>query len=123
VRADSARTRILLIEDESRIAGFIKKGFSRDGSEVVVAEDGEVGTFFARTEPFDIVILDLGLPGRSGLEVLERIRVEDPELPIIVLTGHDEPDARRSCMDAGASGFVTKPFAFEQLQTAISEHL
>ena len=118
----AAEKRVLVVEDEPRIAQFIVKGLSADGHEVVVAENGDVGLFFAVNETFDAVVLDLGLPGLSGLSVLEQIRDRHADLPIIMLTGNDEPAAREACIAAGASGFVTKPFVFEDLLETVRAH-
>ena len=107
--------RVLVVEDEPRIAQFLAKGLTRGGFEVVVAEDGEVGLFLALTEPLAAVVLDVTLPGRSGLELLTELRRTDARLPVVMLTGHDDPAARRACLDAGASGFVAKPLVFATL--------
>ena len=115
--------RILVVEDEPRIAQFLHKGLGKDGHDVVVAEDGEVGLFLLLTEPFDAVVLDVTLPGRSGVEVLRDLRRQHPDLPVVMLTGHDDPVARRTCMDAGASGFLPKPLVFEDLRTEVRAHL
>jgi two-component system, OmpR family, copper resistance phosphate regulon response regulator CusR len=115
-----AASRILLVEDEPRIVDFLAKGLQRDGHEVVAAEDGGVGRFMATTEHFDLVILDLGLPGQSGLDVLVAIRAERPDVPVLMLTGHDEPEARRRCLEAGATGFATKPLVFAEFRERVA---
>lgn len=115
--------RILVIEDEPRIAQFLVKGLGRDGHEVLVAEDGEVGLFLMQQEVFDAVVLDLTLPRRSGLEVLQDVRRSQPTLPVIMLTGHDDPRARDLCLRAGATGFLAKPLVFEDLRTEVNTHL
>lgn len=120
---EGAGSRLLLIEDEERIAQFLVKGLTREGYDIVVAEDGDVGLFLAATERFDAVILDMGLPGIPGIEVLEQIHHRHPSVPVIMLTGHDEPSARRRCLSAGASGFVTKPLIFTEFRTLLSEQL
>lgn len=117
------RTRILVIEDEPRIAQFLVKGLGRDGHEVLVAEDGEVGMFLVLQEAFDAVVLDLTLPRRSGLEVLRDLRHRHPDLPVIMLTGHDDPVARDRCLQAGATGFLAKPLVFEDLRQAVNRHV
>jgi DNA-binding response OmpR family regulator len=113
------RGRVLVIEDEPRIASFVGKQLRSDGWDVMVAEDGEVGLFLAQTESFHVVLLDLELPGRSGLEVLREIRAADGRVPLIVLTGHDEPAVRRSCLESGATEFVTKPLELSRLQESL----
>jgi DNA-binding response OmpR family regulator len=122
VTADE-RPRVLVIEDEARISSFLAKGLRGTGWEPVVAEDGAVGLFLATTEPFDAVVLDLGLPDRDGLEVLERIRGAEPILPVVVVTGRDDPASRDACRASGASGIVTKPFAFDALTAELTRHL
>jgi two-component system, OmpR family, copper resistance phosphate regulon response regulator CusR len=110
--------RVLLVEDDARIARMVARGLSEQG-EVLVAEDGDVGLFLGTTEDFDAVILDLGLPGTSGLEVLRRIRAEHAGVPIIVITGRDDPSARKASLAAGATAFLTKPFAIEELRQVV----
>ncbi|HVM26491.1 MAG TPA: response regulator [Mycobacteriales bacterium] len=112
-------TRILVVEDEPRIAHFLGKALRLDGHEVVVAEDGEVGLFFALTEPFDLAVLDLTLPGRSGFEVLRELRRERAALPVLMLTGRDDPTSRRACQEAGAAGFLAKPLVVTDLQAEV----
>lgn len=111
--------RVLLVEDESRIAAFLVKGLEAQGWKVVAAEDGHVGLYLATAEPFDAVILDIGLPGIHGLEVLRGIRAARPALSVIILTARDEPDVRTACVHAGATRFVTKPLVFADLCDAL----
>lgn len=111
--------RVLVVEDEPRIAHFLGKALRLDGHEVVVAEDGEVAVFLALTEPFDAVVLDLTLPGRSGLEVLAAVHAERPSVPVLMLTGRDDPAARRACMAAGAAGFLAKPLVVDELRSQV----
>jgi ribosomal protein S6--L-glutamate ligase len=108
-------TRLLLVEDESRIADFLVREFAALGIDVTVAEDGEVAVFLASTEVFDAVVLDLGLPRLPGTEVLRFLQAECPATPVIVLTARDEPECREAAMGSGATAYVTKPFAFEEL--------
>jgi len=114
--------RVLVIEDEARIAHLVARGLRQDGHEVVVAEDGEVGIFLATTETYDLVLLDIGLPGVSGLEVMGRLVEQQPDLPVVVLTAHDDDDVRQRCGEAGAS-FVTKPLVLAELREVVSERL
>jgi ribosomal protein S6--L-glutamate ligase len=107
--------RLLLVEDESRIADFLVPEFAALGVDVTVAEDGEVAVFLASTEVFDAVVLDLGLPRLPGTEVLRFLQAECPATPVIVLTARDEPESREAAMGSGATAYVTKPFAFEEL--------
>jgi two-component system, OmpR family, copper resistance phosphate regulon response regulator CusR len=114
--------RILLIEDEERIAQVVVAGLAEDGHEVIVAEEGDVGAFLAMAEHFDLVLLDIGLPGASGLEVLGELAEQRPDLPVVVLTAHDEEDVRRRCSDAGAT-FIAKPFVVAELREVVRERL
>ena len=111
--------RVLVVEDEPRIAHFLAKALRLDGHEVVVAEDGEVAVFLSLTEPFDAVVLDLTLPGRSGLEVLASVHAERPAVPVLMLTGRDDPAARRACLEAGAAGFLAKPLVVDELRAQV----
>jgi DNA-binding response OmpR family regulator len=111
---------VLIVEDEARIAEFLAKGLRADDHQVVVAEDGDVALFLVTAELFDVVVLDLGLPGASGLDVLRGIRAHHPSLPVLVLTGRDDPASRRACLAAGAAGFITKPLVFGELRSAIA---
>ena len=89
----------------------------------MVAEDGEVGMFLVQQEAFDAIVLDLTLPRRSGLEVLPDVRRSQATLPVIMLTGHDDPRARELCLRAGATGFLAKPLVFEDLRAEVDSHL
>ncbi len=104
-----------MVEDESRIAQFVAKGLEARGLDVTVAVDGDVGAFLATTEAYDLVLLDLGLPGTPGLEILRLMRQDQPDTPVILLTAADEPLARRAGLAAGATEYLTKPFVFEDL--------
>jgi len=115
--------RVLLIEDEPRIASFLAKGLTKIGWDVVVAEDGAVGLFLATTDSFDAVVLDLGLPDTDGISVLTAIRAEERETPVVVLTGQDDPGSRRACAEAGAAGLLTKPFTFADLRAELTRHV
>ncbi|MDQ4091385.1 MAG: response regulator [Actinomycetota bacterium] len=116
-----SRPNILLVEDEARIAQFVAKGLEARGLDVTVAEDGDVGAFLATTEPYDLVLLDLGLPGTPGLEILRLMRNERPDTPVILLTAADEPLARRKGLAAGATDYLTKPFVFEDLCSLVQQ--
>jgi ribosomal protein S6--L-glutamate ligase len=111
--------RLLLVEDELRIADFLVRGLSPLGIDVTVAEDGEVGLFLASTEVFDAVVLDLGLPVAPGEDVLRFLQAECPATPVIVLTARDEPESREAAISSGAIDYITKPFVFEELRARI----
>ena len=109
--------RILLVEDDERIAAFVAKGLRAEGYAVDVtgtADDAEE-VLLASGDAIDLVLLDLGLPGRSGTEVLTRLRRRGSATPVIVLTARAEVGDRVRGLDAGANDYVTKPFAFEEL--------
>jgi len=114
---------ILVIEDEPGIVDFLERGLTAQGFAVISAFDGERGLEHALGDPVDLVILDMLLPGLSGLEVLERIRAAKPTLPVIVLTALGEVDDRVSGLDAGATDYLTKPFSLAELAARIRAQL
>jgi len=114
---------ILVIEDEPGIVDFLQRGLSAQGFDVISALDGEAGLQRAVAEAVDVVVLDMLLPGLSGLEVLERLRAVKPALPVIVLTALGEVDDRVSGLDAGATDYLTKPFALAELAARIRAQL
>jgi DNA-binding response OmpR family regulator len=116
-------SRVLLIEEELRVADFVSSGLVLDGYEVVVAEDGEVGVFLATTEPFDLVVVDLALTAASGLDIVQRIKTSGKDPPVIAVSERDDPDARRAVEFAGASAFIAKPLVVESLRASIKEQL
>jgi DNA-binding response OmpR family regulator len=107
--------RVLVIEDDPKVAGAIRSGLANEKYEVIVARTGEDGYFRATTEPFDAVLLDLGLPGRGGLEVLAGLRQHGLTIPVIVVTARDAVEDRVHGLDAGADDYLVKPFAFAEL--------
>ncbi len=107
--------RLLIIEDDHKVAGALKAGLTTEGYEVVVSHTGEDGYFCATTEHFDALLLDLGLPGRSGLEVLDALRSAGLTLPVLVLTARDAVEDRVAGLDSGADDYLVKPFAFAEL--------
>src|SRR4051794_21056761 len=100
--------RILIVEDEAAIADFIQRGLHAEGHAVGLAADGVAGERRALAEDVDLVILDIMLPGRSGLDVLEAIRAHKPTLPVILLSARAEVEDRVAGLDAGATDYVTK---------------
>ena len=106
---------ILIVEDELRIASFLQKGLQAEGYACVVAEDAESALTFAQAEPVDLVLLDLILPDRSGLDVLRSLRARDQRLPILVLTAKDDVHSKVSGLDQGADDYLTKPFVFDEV--------
>jgi len=121
--SEGRRRRVLLIEDEPRIAEVVAEMLAGDGHEVVVAEDGDVGLFLATTEPFDLVILDPALPGASGFEIVRRVRQAHANVPVIVHSAHDDPSVRRACRLVGASAFVPKPLVVKTFRATVHAQL
>jgi two-component system, OmpR family, response regulator QseB len=115
--------RILIVEDEGRIASFIEKGLRANGFGTTVAADGHTATTLARSGDFDLVILDLGLPGKDGSEVLRDLREWDRRTPVLILTARDSLMDKVSELDAGADDYVTKPFRLEELLARIRVRL
>jgi two-component system, OmpR family, response regulator len=115
--------RILVVEDEAGISDFLRRGLESEGYEVCCAADGAEGAAAALSGRFDLVLLDLMLPGRDGLEVLAAIRREQPGLPVILLTARDGVPDRVEGLDAGATDYVTKPFSFDELAARVRAHL
>ncbi len=107
--------RVLVVEDDVKVAGAVRAGLSGEGYEVVVSRSGEDGFFRATTEPFDAVLLDLGLPGRDGIEILTALRGRGIVVPVLVLTARDAIEDRVRGLDAGADDYLVKPFAFAEL--------
>lgn len=114
---------ILVVEDEAAIADFLERGLKGEGYGISVAADGEEGERLALTGNFDLVILDRMLPKRDGMEVLAQIKRVRPTLPVILLTAKGEIGDRVDGLDLGASDYVTKPFAFEELAARVRAHL
>ena len=112
-------SRILIVEDEARLAAFLEKGLRAAGHTTTVAANGIAGSALARDDHFDLVILDLGLPGRDGIEVLHDVRGGGQRLPVIILTARDEAGDRVAGLEAGADDYLGKPFHFEELLARI----
>ncbi|MDW3216139.1 MAG: response regulator transcription factor [Ilumatobacteraceae bacterium] len=108
-------TRILIAEDESRIVSFLEKGLRSNGYSTVAVTSGTDAAALARDEAFDLMILDLGLPGLDGREVLRAVRGRGERLPVIVLTARNGVDDTVGSLEEGADDYVTKPFRFEEL--------
>jgi two-component system, OmpR family, response regulator len=115
--------RILIVEDEAGIADFLRRGLTAEGYLVTAAADGEDGEALALSGRFDLVLLDVMLPGRDGLEVLAAIRRALPALPVILLTARGRVSERVEGLDAGATDYVSKPFSFDELAARVRAHL
>jgi DNA-binding response OmpR family regulator len=115
--------RILVVEDEAAIADFLDRGLRAEGFEVATAGDGDAGERAALDPDVDLVVLDRMLPGRSGEAVLASLRASRPALPVIMLTARAEVADRVEGLDLGATDYLTKPFAFEELLARIRARL
>ncbi len=107
--------KVLVIEDDPTVGAFIKRGLEEQRWGVHLVADGEEGEQVAASEKFDVIILDMRLPGKSGLDVLQSLRSRGFEKPVLVLTAQDAVDSKVRTLRAGADDYVTKPFAFEEL--------
>ncbi|GAB4178377.1 MAG: response regulator transcription factor [Geothermobacteraceae bacterium] len=107
--------RILVVEDEKKVASFIKRGLEEEGFVVELAADGEEGLNLAMEKKFDVVLMDLMLPKRDGLEVIREMRQRDILTPVLCLTAKDTVEDIVSGLDSGSDDYLTKPFAFAEL--------
>jgi two-component system, OmpR family, copper resistance phosphate regulon response regulator CusR len=107
--------RVLVVEDEPKIADILARALTADHYDVVVAPTGEDGFFRANAETFDVVVLDLMLPGRGGLEILQTLRQRQIDTPVLILTARDGVDDRVLGLDLGADDYLVKPFAVPEL--------
>ena len=114
---------VLLVEDDGRIRDIVERGLGARGLPVTSAANGPAGVELATTLAVDVVLLDLVLPGKGGLDVLEDIRAVKPRLPVIALTALDDAASLVGGLDAGADDYVTKPFAIEELAARIRARL
>jgi DNA-binding response OmpR family regulator len=114
---------ILVIEDEPGIVDFLERGLRAHGFEVILALDGASGLERGLRENVDLVVLDLMLPGRSGLDVLGELHAAKPGLPVIILTARAEVDQRVAGLDAGAMDYLTKPFSLSELAARVRAQL
>src|SRR3977135_1220607 len=115
--------RVLLIEDEPGIVDFVRRGLEAEGFSVEAALDGAEGERLALNGSFDVIVLDLMLPGRSGLETLASVRRSTPSVPVIVLTARGEIEDRVAGLDAGAVDYLVKPFSLAELVARVRAHL
>jgi DNA-binding response OmpR family regulator len=111
--------RILVVEDEQKVANALREGLEGERYEVVVERTGEGAFFRVNTESFDVILLDLTLPGRDGLEILQALRQRGMKTPVLVLTARDSLTDRVAGLDAGADDYLIKPFAFAELLARI----
>ena len=111
--------RILLVEDEPRIIRLLERGLGAHGHQLVAAENGEDGLLMANDAGVELVILDIGLPGMDGHQVLGQLRARRPDLPVLMLTARDDVSSKVRALDAGADDYLTKPFALEELMARL----
>jgi DNA-binding response OmpR family regulator len=107
--------RILVVEDDRKVASFLEKGLREEGYAVDVAYDGDDGSFKANVYEYDLAILDVMLPGKSGYEIVRQLRKEQKPLPVLLLTARDSKEDVVRGLDAGADDYLTKPFSFDEL--------
>ena len=111
--------RVLVVEDERKIAGFIRHGLEEQGFAVEVCGDGNDAYTLATTRTYDVIVLDIMLPGRDGLSILKNLRLRNSAVPVILLTARAEPNERVEGLDLGADDYLTKPFYIEELVARI----
>jgi two-component system response regulator QseB len=116
-------SRILIAEDEPRLAAFLEKGLRAQGFVTTVVADGEAASALAHDDEFDLLVLDLGLPGKPGAEVLRDLRRSGQRMPVLILTARDDLDTTVAGLEGGADDYVTKPFRFEELLARIRARL
>ena len=107
--------RILVVEDEPKIASFVERGLAENGFNVTVCHDGNEGYHLARTEEFDVLVLDIMLPGRDGLSIVRQLREQRNAVPVILLTARDALNEKLEGLELGADDYMTKPFHMEEL--------
>ena len=110
---------VLVVEDEQKVAHALRDGLEGEGYRVALEHTGEGAFFRATTETFDVILLDVMLPGRDGLEILMRLRERGVKTPVLVLTARDTLDDRVKGLDSGADDYLVKPFAFAELVARI----
>jgi len=104
--------RILIVEDENKLASFIKRGLKEKGYAVDVTSNGNDGLFQAQENPYDLIVLDVMLPGKDGIFICKQLRKENNNVPILMLTARDDVEDKVSGLDSGADDYLTKPFQF-----------
>src|SRR3981081_1553186 len=118
-RQGQKRMKILIVEDEPKVGKALSEGLKANGDEVTLAQTGEDGFFLASSHPFDLIVLDVMLPGRSGIEVLKTLRKQGLQVPVLLLTAKDSIEDRVLGLDAGADDYLVKPFAFPELRARL----
>ena len=105
--------RILVVEDDKKVASFLAKGLREEGYAVDVSHDGTDGLLKAHVHDYDLLLLDVMLPGRNGLEIVRDLRSREVSVPVLLLTARTDPDDIVLGLDAGADDYLTKPFGFD----------
>jgi len=116
-------SRVLVAEDEPGIASFVAKGLAAAGYTATLVADGNHALLEAQSGEFDLMVLDLGLPGRDGLSVLAELRERGSTMPVVILTARDDVQTLVTGLDLGASDFIAKPFRFDELLARIRTRL
>ncbi|MEM9976733.1 MAG: response regulator transcription factor [Cyanobacteria bacterium P01_D01_bin.2] len=116
-------SRILIAEDESRVASFVDKGLQASGFTTAIATTGSEAVAYALDDEFELIVLDLGLPEKDGMAVLEELRGQGCQIPIIILTARDDLTDKLTGFELGADDYLTKPFRFEELLARIRARL
>jgi two-component system, OmpR family, copper resistance phosphate regulon response regulator CusR len=107
--------RVLVVEDDRKVASFIERGLREEGYAVDVALDGENGSMMAHIYDYDAIVLDVMLPGKTGFEIVRDLRKEQKQVPVLLLTARDAKEDIVRGLNAGADDYLTKPFSFEEL--------
>jgi two-component system copper resistance phosphate regulon response regulator CusR len=107
--------RVLVVEDDEKLAAYLKQALREDGWAVDVAQTGTEGSLLARTEPYDVLVLDVLLPGKSGFQIVSEVREAGVRTPALMLTARDDTASVVQSLDLGADDYVTKPFKFDEL--------
>lgn len=116
----SPPVKVLLIEDEAKIASYVTKALTRAGHTVTAIADGQAGLIAATTDPYDVIVLDLGLPGRDGLEILGAVRDRSISTPVLILTARGDVKDRIAGLNRGADDYLAKPFSMEELLARVN---
>jgi DNA-binding response OmpR family regulator len=117
------RARLLIVDDDRWIVEMVAEAFTDSGFEVVTAQDGGAALALIETAPPDVVLLDITMPGMSGLEVLQHLSLRRPELPVVMLSGNDHEELAKRTLRQGAFDYVAKPFNFEHLRQCVDAAL
>lgn len=111
--------RVLVVEDDIKLAGYLQQALHEEGYAVDVAHTGTEGSLLAKTEPYDVVVLDVLLPGKNGFQIVSELREAGVSTPTLMLTARDDTASVVQSLDLGADDYVTKPFTFEELLARI----